>query len=243
MVDGVESVKEGAGETENVLEREKGWKERLWDELKLNEKNRKFYVILGLVAVVIVVLLMRGLSREEEGGEVEKTPIPEKTLVPEATYVPIPTAVEEWEEYTDEGGMLKFKYPPVELLKIDKEGDYVKVIIYGPEQEGLELFDSVFLYIRAFRKSDKTLTQIAQEKLNVLTEDQTIRVLKKPMQITIGELKGMTFKILSSSELEYYFLEKGGGVNGVEVISGTDDPGKLGFSEIEELIVSSIEIE
>jgi len=201
-----------------------------------------FLIILIIAAVVYFIKsskttnlsipsITKIIGNSENSGSqeiVEATPAESRILV---------GGTEGWSTFEREGVNISFKYPK-EVTILDYSDGAIVLRLWGPTQkEGTEFYDGLSMSFKVAKFEGKTLKETAGLKYLQLKEFSEVT---PPVVGLLAGTSGYTMHIKGIFSADYYYVPINETLY-LEVINGTKDPTKAGYSQQAETVLLTLE--
>jgi len=225
------------------MERQRATLRDLLEKITSSRRNVIIVMIVAIVLLGAIVTLLFGKAKEGErevGGRPTATHLPNVAFPPDATVKPIVVPeVSEWATY-EKAECYKFKYPEVEETEVREiETGQVVSLLGSMQREGSEVYDGVNVAFVVQDLGGMSLRDKVAEKVqNYRSVGAEIR--KGPEVVRLGGREGYFMELLAIGEMREYYFELDGG-RYLKIEDTTSDPNGLGYSEIVEEMLETVE--
>ncbi len=204
--------------------------------------NHNYWKFAVIFLVVLVLIMGAGMVYL-----LQKQPV-SQPIVSNTTPTTIPTSetimeesVSDWKTYSDPAKGFTIKYPNDMTLNNNDyktKNDSITLVKWGPSQSGdSELYDGISLTFVKINLGNRNLddyvsTEIESSKANA-------DILNGKTAITVNGIEGYTYTSQGLGVHKYIYLPLDS-TSAIKIVDSTVDPGKLGFSDTVDKILSTL---
>ncbi len=217
-----------------------------------NNQRRNVWLWLCVSVVVVIVLLAIGVffnSRElpKDNSTAVIEPIPvivtsqnsstDEILVSPTTVVQDDLLVN-WKSFSN--AYLSIRFPP-DVTLVEREASEIVLQKWGPTQKtNTEFYDGISISLQPF-ELPLTAEEFARVKIEEVERNGIGEITKPLVSIQIGKYSGFTFSANGLGEHQTTVFKSPSDMI-IVLTNSTNDPGNLGFSQIVDSILATLEL-